>query len=174
MKRLWPQLTALLQAWGRALVLIALAGTLALGPQPQAWAALNPQAANLQAASLQTANPQAASPKASSPEFDVAVVEHIKLKVPEEARQAWLEAERQSWEPWLARQSGFLSRELLWDSSTEEGTLLIRWASREQWKAIPHAEIEAVQQRFEQLARRATGSGDNPFPVVFEGELLPP
>ncbi|MFZ9229499.1 MAG: hypothetical protein ACO231_06900, partial [Prochlorococcaceae cyanobacterium] len=80
MKRLWPQLTALLQAWGRALVLIALAGALALGPQPQAWAALNPQAANpqaanLQAASLQTANPQAASPKASSPEFDVAVVE---------------------------------------------------------------------------------------------------
>ncbi|MBM5802660.1 MAG: TIGR03792 family protein [Cyanobacteria bacterium K_DeepCast_35m_m2_155] len=146
-------LAVLRTALAGALVLIALAAALVLVPQPGAWAA---------------------SPKAISPEFDVAVVEHIKLKVPEEARQAWLEAERQSWEPWLLQQDGFLGRELLWDSSSEEGTLLIRWASREQWKAIPEAEIEAVQERFEQLAKVATGSADNPFPVVFEGELLPP
>jgi hypothetical protein len=52
--------------------------------------------------------------------------------------------------------------------------LLIRWASREQWKAIPLAEVEAVQERFERLARLATGSRQgNPFPLVFEGELQP-
>ena len=63
---------------------------------------------------------------------------------------------------------------MLWDSEREEGTLLIRWASREQWKAIPEAEVEAVQERFEQLAREATGQGQgNPFPLVFEGELIP-
>ena len=107
-------------------------------------------------------------------EFDVAVVEHLRVKVPAEARQAWLDAERQSWEPWLQQQAGFLGRELLWDSAREEGTLLIRWASRAQWKAIPEAEIETVQRRFEQLAKAATGSDSNPFPLVFEGELLPP
>jgi uncharacterized protein (TIGR03792 family) len=105
---------------------------------------------------------------------DVVVVEHLRLKVPAEGRQAWLEAERGSWEPWLAQQEGFLDRQLLWDPATEEGTLLIRWASREQWKQIPEAEIEAVQERFEQLARQATGqSQGNPFPLLFEGELQP-
>ena len=109
-----------------------------------------------------------------SGEYDVAVVEHLRVKVPSEARQAWLEAERGSWDPWLAQQPGFLGRELLWDGDREEGTLLIRWASREQWKQIPEAEIEAVQERFEQLARQATGqSQGNPFPLLFEGELQP-
>ncbi len=106
--------------------------------------------------------------------FEVAVVEHLRVKVPAEARQAWLEAERGSWEPWLAQQPGFLGRDLLWDPEREEGTLLIRWASRAQWKAIPVAEVEAVQERFEQLAREATGTRQgNPFPLVFEGELQP-
>jgi len=107
-------------------------------------------------------------------EYDVAVVEHLRVKVPAAGRQAWLEAERGSWEPWLAQQAGFLGRELLWDGEREEGTLLIRWASRAQWKQIPEAEIEAVQERFEQLARRATGENQgNPFPLLFEGELQP-
>lgn len=106
--------------------------------------------------------------------FEVAVVEHLRVKVPAEARQAWLEAERGSWEPWLAQQDGYLGRDLLWDPEREEGTLLIRWASRQQWKAIPLKEVEAVQERFEQLARQATGRRQgNPFPLVFEGELQP-
>jgi uncharacterized protein (TIGR03792 family) len=106
--------------------------------------------------------------------FEVAVVEHLRVKVPARARQAWLEAERGSWEPWLAQQEGYLGRDLLWDPEREEGTLLIRWASREQWKAIPISEVEAVQERFEQLARQATGTRQgNPFPLVFEGELQP-
>ncbi len=107
--------------------------------------------------------------------YDVVVVEHLRLKVPAEARQAWINAEQGSWEPWLAQQEGFLDRQLLWDPASEEGTLLIRWRDRDHWKAIPAAELEAVQERFEQLARNATGQSDgNPFPLVFEGELLTP
>jgi len=115
-----------------------------------------------------------AAPAESTPRLEVAVVEHLRLKVPAEARDAWLEAEQNSWEPWLAQQDGFLDRELLWDPEREEGTLLIRWASKDQWKAIPAPEVAAVQQRFEQLARQATGTAmGNPFPLVFEGELQP-
>lgn len=107
-------------------------------------------------------------------QLEVVVVEHLRIKVPANGRQAWLEAEQGSWEPWLQKQDGFLGRELLWDSAREEGTLLIRWASREQWKAIPEADVEAVQERFEELAREATGQRQgNPFPLVFEGELIP-
>ena len=105
---------------------------------------------------------------------DVSVVEQLRLNVPSDNRQAWLDAEQHSWEPWLAQQDGFLDRQLLWDPKREEGTLLIRWASREQWKAIPSSEVAAVQERFEQLARVATGQRQgNPFPLTFEGELLP-
>ena len=107
--------------------------------------------------------------------YDVVVVEHLRLKVPAEGRQDWLEAEQGSWEPWLAQQKGFLDRQLLWDPATEEGTLLIRWANRNDWKAISPQEVQAVQERFEQLAQAATGQlQGNPFPLMFEGELLPP
>ncbi|WP_296416628.1 TIGR03792 family protein [Vulcanococcus sp. DEBay_Sum29NL08_54] len=107
-------------------------------------------------------------------QLEVVVVEHLRIKVPADGRAAWLQAEQGSWEPWLEQQDGYLGRDLLWDSEREEGTLLIRWASREQWKAIPETEVEAVQERFEQLAREATGQGQgNPFPLVFEGELIP-
>lgn len=109
--------------------------------------------------------------------YDVAVIEHLRISVPAEGRDAWLEAERGSWEPWLAQQSGFLGRDLLWDPETEEGTLLIRWSSRKAWKAIPSEQVAEVQNRFEQLAREAMALSqeiDNPFPLVFEGELLRP
>nr|WP_257929941.1 TIGR03792 family protein [Synechococcus sp. CC9605] len=103
-----------------------------------------------------------------------AVVEHLRLQVPRESRDQWMASERGSWEPWLKQQPGFLGRDLFWDPATEEGTLLIRWSSRKAWKSIPMAEVEIVQERFETLAREATGQRQgNPFPLVFEGELLP-
>lgn len=132
-------------------------------------------------------------------QLEVAVIEHLRVKVPAAARSAWLEAEQLTWEPWLAQQQGFLGRHLHWDQEREEGQLLIRWASRQQWHAIPRAEIEAVQERFERIAHaclvrqgllapisdeeRAMGSSAaselpaagvpaaNPFPLVFAGEL---
>ena len=104
----------------------------------------------------------------------VAVIEHLRLKVPQGSREDWMVAERGSWEPWLKHQRGFLGRDLFWDPATEEGTLLIRWSSSEAWKSIPPAEVERVQARFEMLACEQTGQNQgNPFPLVFEGELLP-
>jgi uncharacterized protein (TIGR03792 family) len=123
---------------------------------------------------LFSARPQVSLAAFPDPEggYDVAIVEQLRVKVLAQAREAWLEAERESWDPWLRRQDGFLGRDLFWDSEREEGLLLIRWASREQWKAIPEAEVEAVQERFESLARQATGQREgNPFPLVLEGEL---
>ncbi len=121
---------------------------------------------------------------------DVAVVEHLRVQVPAAARAAWLEAEQGSWEPWLQQQPGFLGRDLSWDGDNEQGQLLIHWASREQWLAIPRQELDRVQERFERLAHAALlrlgataqqvqqqvqqqGLGANPFPLVYEGELPP-
>ncbi len=108
------------------------------------------------------------------------VVEHLRVNVPAGTRQAWLQAEEESWGPWLRRQDGFLGRDLLWDAEREEGLLMIRWRSRRQWLAIPASEIEAVQGQFEAAARRALArtspaqgatAATNPFPLVYAGEL---
>jgi uncharacterized protein (TIGR03792 family) len=103
-----------------------------------------------------------------------AVVEHLRLKVPAATRSAWLEAERLSWEPWLRGRPGFMGRELLWDPERQEGVLLIRWRTRQAWKTIPQAEIDAVQERFDRIARDLLHSdAAAPFPLLHSGELLP-
>ena len=124
-------------------------------------------------ASVIATNPVSANTAAASDEQPV--VEQLRLQVPAEQRELWLAAERSTWEPWLARQDGFLGRELLWDPRHGEATLLIRWASRRQWKAIEQAEIDTVQANFEEQVRRRLGStAPNPFPLLYEGELISP
>lgn len=155
---------------GMLRIVCALLAALALWLPPSVSAASGP---SFSSTTLQ-AVVATITPLASSTDARGAVVEHLRIRVPAEARAVWLKAEQGSWEPWLAQQDGFLGRDLLWDPDTEEGTLLIRWATRNQWKAIPHAEVARVQERFERLAREGTGQADgNPFPLVFEGELLP-
>ena len=43
------------------------------------------------------------------------VTEELRLKVPADVKAAWLNAEKEIWEPWLSSQDGFLSRQLFWD-----------------------------------------------------------
>ena len=105
---------------------------------------------------------------------DTTVIEHLRLHVDAQDREAWLVSEKESWEQWLAKKKGFIGRQLFWDPLREEATLLITWSSYSQWKAIPQGEIDAVQERFEKLARKNTGRDvGNPFPLIYEGELLP-
>ncbi len=102
------------------------------------------------------------------------IVEHLKLDVPKKFKQAWLKAEKGSWEPWLLKQDGFLGRQLFWDPKVEEATLLIGWKSKAVWKNISQTEINLIQQDFENIARKETGeTSGNPFPLIFEGELNP-
>ncbi len=119
-------------------------------------------------------NQSLANSEVSIGKNEVEVVELLCLKVPMENKDAWLEAEKTSWGPWLNRQQGFLGRQLLWNPNSEEAILLINWSSREQWKAIPKKEVDAVQGLFEIKARAATGQqSGNPFPLQYQGELLP-
>ena len=43
------------------------------------------------------------------------VIEELRLNVPADAKAAWLNAEKEIWEPWLSSQDGFLGRQLFWD-----------------------------------------------------------
>jgi len=102
------------------------------------------------------------------------VIEHLRLRVQSKNKDAWLLAEKKSWQPWLEKKDGFIERRLFWDEKAQEAIILISWSDREKWKSISQENIEEVQEIFEEYARDATGDPEgNPFPLTFEGELIP-
>ena len=107
----------------------------------------------------------------------VAVVEHLRLRVPAASREAWLQAELQTWDPWLRQQQGFVGREVRWDSDRQEGVLLIHWANHHDWKAIAARAVAVVQESFESVAKDVLAlhpHSDNPFPLEYSGEVYQP
>ena len=102
---------------------------------------------------------------------DEIVIEELRLKVPADVKTAWLNAEKEIWDPWLSSQDGFLGRQLFWDKEKEEALILVNWKSKKLWKSIPMSEVNVVQQKFEDNVKAALNVGDNPFELIYEGEL---
>ena len=99
------------------------------------------------------------------------VIEELRLKVPVEAKVAWLNAEKEIWDPWLSSQDGFLGRQLFWDKEKEEALILVNWKSKKSWKSIPMSEVNIVQGKFEDNVKTALKVSKNPFQLIYEGEL---
>ena len=99
------------------------------------------------------------------------VTEELRLKIPSEFKKVWLQAEKEVWEPWLSIQDGFLGRQIFWDKEKEEALILVNWKSKKLWKSIPMSEVNVVQQKFEDNVKAALNVGDNPFELIYEGEL---
>ena len=99
------------------------------------------------------------------------VIEELRLRVPAEVKAAWLNAEKEIWEPWLSSQDGFLGRQLFWDKEREEALILVNWKNKKLWKSIQMSEVNAVQQKFEDNVKAALNVGENPFKLIYEGEL---
>jgi len=99
------------------------------------------------------------------------VIEELRLKVPADAKVAWLNAEKEIWDPWLSSQEGFLGRQLFWDKEKEEALILVTWESKKLWKSIPMSKVNVVQERFEDNVKTALKVEENPFQLIYEGEL---
>ena len=99
------------------------------------------------------------------------VIEELRLKVPSNVKEAWLHAEKEIWEPWLSSKDGFLGRQLFWDREKEEALILVNWKSKKLWKSIPMSEVNEVQQKFEDNVKTALNVSQNPFELIYEGEL---
>ena len=99
------------------------------------------------------------------------IIEELRLKVPREAKAVWLNAEKEIWEPWLSSQEGFLGRQLFWDKQKEEALILVNWESKKLWKSIPVSEVKIIQERFEDNVKTALNVRENPFELIYEGEL---
>lgn len=157
---------------------------LGVTPAPAQAAAVAP---GEQPMGSQASHPAAGLPAGGAIELPAGgAIELLRLQVPAAHRQIWLQAECAVWEPWLLRQPGFLGRELFWDPALELGVLLIRWASRQRWHAIPAAEVSQVHQAFQlharELLRHAGHRSDEPhaespsasadcFPLLSSGEV---
>jgi len=102
---------------------------------------------------------------------DEMVIEELRLKVPADAKAAWLNAEKEIWDPWLSSQEGFLGRQLFWDKEKEEALILVTWESKKLWKRIPMSKVSAVQEKFEDNVKTALKVEENPFELIYEGEL---
>jgi len=99
------------------------------------------------------------------------ITEELRLKVPKNFKEVWLEAEKKIWEPWLSLQEGFLGRQIFWNKENEEALILVNWKSKQLWKSIPMSQVNIVQKKFEDNVKNALMIGENPFELIYEGEL---
>ena len=99
------------------------------------------------------------------------VTEELRLKIPSEFKKVWLQAEKEVWEPWLSIQDGFLGRQIFWDKEKEEALILVNWESKKLWKRITMSEVNVVQEKFEDNVKTALKVEENPFELIYEGEL---
>ena len=99
------------------------------------------------------------------------VIEELRLKVPSEFKEVWLNAEKKIWEPWLSRQDGFLGRQIFWDKEKEVALILVNWKNKKLWKSISMKEVNEVQEKFEENVKSSIKLSENPFKLIYEGEL---
>lgn len=103
---------------------------------------------------------------------DRLITEELRLKVPSSYKDVWLEAEKNIWEPWLSDQEGFIDRKIFWDKNKEEALILVNWQNRELWKKISLEEVNEIQAKFEDNVKKSLNISENPFNLIYEGELL--
>jgi uncharacterized protein (TIGR03792 family) len=79
------------------------------------------------------------------------VIELLKVKIPPQQREKFILKDAEIWTVALAKYPGFLGKEV-WinPNNAAEVVFVIHWTTREQWKAIPQADLEAIEQKFTQ------------------------
>ncbi|MBD2740708.1 TIGR03792 family protein [Coleofasciculus sp. FACHB-1120] len=88
------------------------------------------------------------------------VIEWLQVRVAPELREKYIQKDGEIWTAFLARCPGFLGKEVwLNPNDPTEVILVIRWATREQWKSVPPESLEEIERQFVQAMGEA-------FPIV--------
>ncbi|ARV57894.1 cyanobacterial protein, TIGR03792 family [Nostocales cyanobacterium HT-58-2] len=92
------------------------------------------------------------------------IIELLKVKVPPEQREKYIQKDAEIWTTALAKYPGFLGKEV-WinPNDTTEIVLVIHWATRENWKSIPQAELNAIERKFSEALGKS-------YPIVESSE----
>jgi uncharacterized protein (TIGR03792 family) len=77
------------------------------------------------------------------------VIEWLRFRVPVADQARYIAQDRAIWSAALARHPGYLGKEI-WCRADDPAALniLIRWASRAQWKAVPQDVLTATEAAF--------------------------
>ena len=102
---------------------------------------------------------------------DDPIIEELRLRVPSQYKDNWINAEKEVWEPWLANKKGFLGREIFYNKEKEEALVLVKWANKSLWKSISVKEVNEIQSIFEENVKNDLKLDSNPFELIDEGEL---
>lgn len=80
------------------------------------------------------------------------VIEWLRIKVLPELREQYIQKDAEIWTAALVNTPGFLSKEV-WIDPTQlsEVVIVIRWATREQWKAFPPDRLALLEEQFAQV-----------------------
>ena len=73
------------------------------------------------------------------------VIEFLTFRIPIDERPDWMQIDEATWSRFLERQDGFVRKQIWVDVDDPDHIhAMIEWESLEQWKAIPHDELAAV------------------------------
>lgn len=78
------------------------------------------------------------------------IIEWLQFWIKPSVRDLFLEQDAKIWTPVLAAQPGFINKEHWQQDKPEHLVTVVRWQSREQWKAIPLDLLETTENKFAQ------------------------
>ena len=79
------------------------------------------------------------------------VIEWLKFRVAPQDREKFIQKDQEIWTSVLTKFPGFLGKEVWIDpNSPQELVLIVRWATREQWQAVPLSILEETEMEFAQ------------------------
>lgn len=79
------------------------------------------------------------------------VIEFLKFKVTPELREKFIQKDAEIWTTALSGYPGFLGKEVWIEPNVPtEVAMIIRWATREQWKSIPTEQLDKIDAKFAQ------------------------
>ncbi len=64
-----------------------------------------------------------------------------------------------------------MGKQLYWDKEKEEALILVNWKSKKLWKSISITEVNEIQEKFEDNVKTSLNINENPFKLIYEGEL---
>ena len=64
-----------------------------------------------------------------------------------------------------------MGRQIFWNKEKEEALILVNWRNRKLWKSIKMEEVNEIQEEFEKKVKLKLDLSDNPFKLIYEGEL---
>ena len=77
------------------------------------------------------------------------IIEWLGFSVKPQLREKFVAEDREIWTPVIANFTGFLGKEIWFDPARGDRVfILVRWQSRQQWKAISPKLLEETERKF--------------------------